>query len=66
MGRKRLTLEERAARARRGGFDEDLTSIDASNVLTPIVPCTVKLYARNWKAWQECVPLPSPRSFLER
>ena len=46
MGAKRLTLEERAARARQGDFDEDLTGIDASNVLGPVISRSTRNYWR--------------------
>jgi len=40
MGKKGLTLEERAKKAREKGFNDDITGIDDAQIWKPIIPHT--------------------------
>ncbi|KAI9828009.1 MAG: hypothetical protein M1832_003535 [Thelocarpon impressellum] len=53
MGRQKMTPGDRAERARRNSFEDDLTGIDDAVVLRPIVPYTTMLYGRQWESWLE-------------
>ncbi|KAH0542349.1 hypothetical protein FGG08_003287 [Glutinoglossum americanum] len=60
MGKKGLTLEEIAKRAREKGFSDDITGIDDTQILKPITAHTERLYDRRWNIYTKTHPNVSP------
>ena len=54
-----MTAAERAERARRSGFDHDISGIDDTQVYRPLVRCTTKKYQQQWDTWMEYVLVPN-------